>query len=652
MKQLNTIKKQIFIVILFCKSLCLFGQQGNNWMSYLNPNTNIANITIPGSHDTGAYGEADLSRQQNLFPRSTYITQDLSFYEQLNKGIRFFDIRLKESDTHVPGDPIIVHGDIKFHTRFKRDVLGDVKRFFRENQKEALIMTIQSDQGSASKLANELNNIMNDPSYRDLFFTDNRFPKLQELKSKILLITRSLNNVAGINYSPVDNVTSVANTNPYIKVNNYYNLGTDSCLSWPFTNCDVNKDRKWGRVKELMEEADNNRYSNRLYLNAVNGYTSKKIAQIPTPIPDITDVSDYMNPRVINYMKKIDKSYGVLILDWVNTSLIEAIYKVNFDEWAFDTRAVLYQDSNFKGDAIRIKGDDAYLGSSGQNFNDKISSVKVISGYEYFGYENSNYSGKYVSLRGNVSYISGGLNDEISSMYWLSIPNAVHFYEDVNFTDDGSRPTSFTSGSYDDSLTNTSVGNDEISSLRIPPNWTVRMYRDANYSDGWIQFRAGSSGWYNISDITDHFSSWNDEVSSVKIWDYRYDGRGLNNSEVGEIEGEVIDKYGNTIAIGNTKRPKVCSDCNEISKSVSMYPNPVRFHKFDVVINTSINEKAELKIHNVLGELVYKQSLDLIEGMNRIPIDISDFRSKSKGVYVVEIESLKGVRLSKKLLIK
>ncbi|CAM1373582.1 phosphatidylinositol-specific phospholipase C domain-containing protein [Tenacibaculum xiamenense] len=326
MKQLIT--KRVLTVILFCKSLWLFGQKGNDWMSYLDPETNIANLTIPGTHDTGAYGKADLTGEQHVFPRSTYITQNLSFYEQLNKGIRFFDIRLKESDSYLSGDPIIVHGDIKFHTRFKRDVLGAIKRFFNENKNEALIMTIQSDQGSASKLSTELRNIINDPSYSKLFFTDNRLPRLKELRSRILLITRKLNNVPGIKYSPIDNVTSVASpyagnlNGPYIKVNNYYDLGTDSCFSWPFNNCDKNKDRKWGRVKELMEEAQNNRYSNRLYLNAINGYTSTNIVGIPTPIPNITAVSDYMNPRVKNYMKKIDKSYGVLILDWVEAPLI------------------------------------------------------------------------------------------------------------------------------------------------------------------------------------------------------------------------------------------------------------------------------------------------------------------------------------------
>ncbi|MFC5048321.1 phosphatidylinositol-specific phospholipase C domain-containing protein [Aquimarina hainanensis] len=457
MKQL--IFKQVLTIILFCQSLSIFSQQGNDWMSYLHPETNVSNITIPGTHDTGAYGKADLTGVQNIIHHSTYITQNLSFYEQLNNGIRFFDIRLKESDSHIPGDPIIVHGIIKFHTRFKRDVLSAIKRFFNENKNEALIMTIQSDQGSASKLATELKNIIKDPIYSNLFFTDNRLPKLKELRGKILLITKKLNHVPGIHYKHEDNVTSVANTrkfpypkgakpiyNPYIKVNNYYDLGIDSCLSWPFTNCDANKDRKWGRVKELMQEANDNRSNNRLYLNAVNGYLTNHLVGIPIPEPDITAVSDYMNPRVKNYMKAnkgFSKSYGVLILDWVDSSLIEAIYKVNFHAWALNPEITFYKKSNFEGDVIR----------------------------------------------------------------------------------------------------------------------------------------------------------------------------------------------GNEI-------------------SVSLHPNPVKFHKFNLVINTSIHEKLELKIYNSLGKLVYKQNLGLVEEENKIPIETSDFKSKSKGVYFVEIKNSKGVRLIKKLFIK
>ena len=58
-----------------------------DWLSQVDDHTLLRNVSLPGSHDTMAlYSIADLAGQ----------CQTLSLEEQLNLGVRFLDIRLKE----------------------------------------------------------------------------------------------------------------------------------------------------------------------------------------------------------------------------------------------------------------------------------------------------------------------------------------------------------------------------------------------------------------------------------------------------------------------------------------------------------------------------------------------------------------------------
>ncbi|MDO4364395.1 MAG: phosphatidylinositol diacylglycerol-lyase, partial [Clostridia bacterium] len=67
-------------------SLLTTAVSGNNWMSGIKDDTAISDISMPGTHDSGT---------QNVDLPIWSKTQSLSISEQLNIGVRYFDLRLE-----------------------------------------------------------------------------------------------------------------------------------------------------------------------------------------------------------------------------------------------------------------------------------------------------------------------------------------------------------------------------------------------------------------------------------------------------------------------------------------------------------------------------------------------------------------------------
>ncbi|KAG4106313.1 PLC-like phosphodiesterase [Neocallimastix lanati (nom. inval.)] len=94
-----------FIITIFINvNADLIFNHDADWMRYIDDNTKINEINIPGTHDTGTYNIDHYIYNSN-FPFLTTVlpdnikdltgkTQDLNIEEQLESGIRYLDIRL------------------------------------------------------------------------------------------------------------------------------------------------------------------------------------------------------------------------------------------------------------------------------------------------------------------------------------------------------------------------------------------------------------------------------------------------------------------------------------------------------------------------------------------------------------------------------
>lgn len=101
-----------------------------NWMQEIEDNRLICKMSIPGTHDTAAdTGNAWVK------------TQEKSIKEQLNSGIRFFDIRL----VHDKGVLKLCHTSWVFNKTLTEDVLRTTADFLRDHPSETVIMTLKRD---------------------------------------------------------------------------------------------------------------------------------------------------------------------------------------------------------------------------------------------------------------------------------------------------------------------------------------------------------------------------------------------------------------------------------------------------------------------------------------------------------------------------
>lgn len=143
------------------------------------------NGSIPATHNSPTYYNAPPSVR----------CQAVSPWEQLQNGVRFFDLRVQ-----VP-EPFDINNDrlVLVHSVFPisltgnkvfRELYDDILKFLRENPSETLIMSLKregSGKGTDEQLSQLLKKHYTNP---EQWFTQPRVPKLGEARGKIVLVRR------------------------------------------------------------------------------------------------------------------------------------------------------------------------------------------------------------------------------------------------------------------------------------------------------------------------------------------------------------------------------------------------------------------------------------------------------------------------------
>ena len=148
------------------------------WMAAIPDNMLLSQLTIPGTHDSAS-----------LFENATSLgfakTQDLNLAQQLNLGVRFFDIRLNK-------DLDVYHGPVFQHLTFSQ-VTSICSSFLGSNPSETILMLINaSDPKSNNKnpdaFARAVRNAMNGAA--GLWSLGNQVPALGDVRGTIQLLRR------------------------------------------------------------------------------------------------------------------------------------------------------------------------------------------------------------------------------------------------------------------------------------------------------------------------------------------------------------------------------------------------------------------------------------------------------------------------------
>lgn len=273
-----------------------------DWMAALPDSRSIADLTIPGTHDSGADLDGTLSQWTKC--------QSLSIGDQLSSGVRFLDIRLKLQEDVLN----VYHGIADQELSFD-EVRADCKAFLEAHPGEVILMSIkQEDENNASFPSAIAAAIAKDP---DLWYTSNKLPTLGDVRGKIVLLRRYAGASIGFNCWDdwVDNTAFTMNRGVSMKVQDYYSLGDSSNLT-----------AKWNEITTLATTAAKS--DNTLCLNFTSGYTSGLFG-----LPNITAVSGDINPKLLSYAESLPQGgYGVFAIDFITPEIAAQLIATNFPE--------------------------------------------------------------------------------------------------------------------------------------------------------------------------------------------------------------------------------------------------------------------------------------------------------------------------------
>lgn len=285
------------------KQTALLNYTLSNWMSFIPDTTSIAQISIPGTHDSGARFEP---------VSGTAKCQNLTIADQLTAGVRFLDVRCRHFN-----NSFTIHHDLVYQNLNFSDVLKACIDFLDANPSETVIMSVKEEytpSGNTRSFEETFDAYVKENASKWDLGTD--ISRLSSIRGKIKLLRRfSTANAKGIDATAwKDNATfEINNKAANLKIQDEYKVSK--------------VEAKWASVNSLLNAAHDDT-SNRLYINFGSGFKSLIFG-----IPDIIAVNNYINPKITTFFSgNTNGKYGVIPLNFITADLSRGIVKSNFNQ--------------------------------------------------------------------------------------------------------------------------------------------------------------------------------------------------------------------------------------------------------------------------------------------------------------------------------
>ena len=259
-----------------------------SWMKKLDDSTSLRNVNMPGSHDTMAlYSIADLAGQ----------CQTLPLKDQLNLGVRFLDIRLKEDHNKLKA----VHGFVDQRASFD-SVTATIESFIKDNPSEMIIMSVKEEA---------------DPSSSDISFEDSL---KQYLTSNIYYLNKELPSTLGESRGKVILLSRYSGASIGIPA---YDGWKDSCSFTLPNDIYVQDTYKISSTSTKKDEIVKcfNEEGHSLKINFLSAYTSGGFPPSYAP-SSANDINPWINGEIGKYSDR-----GIVLYDFVTESNMDAFFK-------------------------------------------------------------------------------------------------------------------------------------------------------------------------------------------------------------------------------------------------------------------------------------------------------------------------------------
>ncbi|MDO5441699.1 MAG: phosphatidylinositol-specific phospholipase C domain-containing protein [Bacillota bacterium] len=314
-------KKLLTITLVICMLLGLMAMpaiafadstdSAADWMAKLPGEAIIGNLNIPGSHDSG------MCWVQLTTDTFGSRTQEYTIEEQLEMGVRIFDIRLRYDEgvqlnlCHGPGliccdayeSPLLeIGGELTFET-----ALNWACDFLDAHQGETVIYTIQQESDAT-------------PESKQLNYDASLQYWLEQYADRLLIVTRD----------EMKNLT-LAEAREKIIIptkDNIVNCGFGDFTSAGMNDWNSGIDRKWNAVNQFLNDAKDQNLTGKLDFRAA--YTScTGMDDGLLPIPGTWYIAEGMRDYLYSYNFVRGKHYGWVSMDRVNPKLARLIINTN-----------------------------------------------------------------------------------------------------------------------------------------------------------------------------------------------------------------------------------------------------------------------------------------------------------------------------------
>ena len=290
----------VFLAVLSVLSVAPLEHVGANdssrWMQRLEDDRLIAELSIPGSHDSGAtHSIADVAGK----------CQSLSLAAQLHAGVRFLDIRLQNKQDSL----VLVHSFVDQRLSFA-NALDGMATFIRENPTEFLLMSIKEDADEVDATVSFSDAVKAALSaHSDVVCLDTSLPQtVGQARGKIYIISRYWDQTVGVPaYSGWRDSTSFEIGDFYVQ--DHYSLES--------------VEEKKADIAACFEKSASKQYT--LVLNFASCYLTNAFPPLYAGTP-----AREINPWLIQTVSQVQGGLGVVIVDFVTTELARAIYGRNF----------------------------------------------------------------------------------------------------------------------------------------------------------------------------------------------------------------------------------------------------------------------------------------------------------------------------------
>lgn len=292
------------LTLFFCVPKCKANEEPppNAWMSHVPDGAYLRDINIPGTHEsatarTAAFKSAVASCQTNSIP------------EQLNKGIRYLDLRVN-SDLLINHDGVSCYKNV-FNRLYLNHVLDYVNQFLTDNPSETVIIQLKEEGDGKADFETSVNDILS--KYPNIYQPQKApgYITIGDIRGNILIFSRSKN----------------------LDLAYKYNQWADNCTYWP-----VRLGSSFGILQDTYKDATAEAKMNHIesfYDTAWRDRTnsSKFIICFTSCIGPLNpkSVSKEINKQFEKYVSAHrSHRFGIVLMDNPEPSLIYQLYNLNY----------------------------------------------------------------------------------------------------------------------------------------------------------------------------------------------------------------------------------------------------------------------------------------------------------------------------------